>query len=122
MRTLMAILLAGVALTAATLPSLAEDSAAAVVQKAALVVIAPAKSDIARIIKTRLQDAYYDADPASRAHGDSDLAPCRLAPPTTRRLPQRNGGLIAAVVLGCCSGNYGELIERRHPRSARAGA
>jgi L,D-transpeptidase YcbB len=67
----MAILLAGVALTAATLPSLAEDSAAAVVQKAALVVIAPAKSDIARIIKTTLQDAYYGADPASRAYAQA---------------------------------------------------
>jgi len=39
----------------------------------------------------------------------------RVMPVSGRGMPQRNGCLIAAAVLGCCSANYGELIERRHP-------
>src|ERR1700681_3145268 len=35
-------------------------------------------------------------------------------------LPPRNGCLIAAVVLKCCSEQPGEVVERRHPRSYRA--
>src|SRR3569623_1522088 len=70
-RGLMAVLLAGVALMAAT-PGFAQDNAAAaapaVVEKAALVVIAPPKTDIARIIKASLQTAYYDAEPNTRAY------------------------------------------------------
>ena len=67
LRTLMALLLAGVALTGAIAPSLAQD---AVVTKAALthVVIAPPQSDIARIIKAGLQKAYYSADKTTRAY------------------------------------------------------
>jgi len=67
LRVLMAILMAGVALAGAAVPSLAQD---AVVQKAALtrVVIAPPRSDIAKIIKAGLQAAYYNADKTSRAY------------------------------------------------------
>ena len=65
LRVLMALLLAGVALTGAALPSVAQD---AVVQQAALtkVVIAPPRSDLARIIKAGLQKAYYEAEKGSR--------------------------------------------------------
>ena len=69
MRALMASLLAGVALVGLDLPAIAQDKGApAVVEKAALVVIAPARSDVARVIKSKLQDAYYGADPDSRAY------------------------------------------------------
>lgn len=67
LRVLMAVLLAGVALTGAALPSVAQD---AVVQQASLtkIVIAPPRSDLARIIKAGLQKAYYEADKESRAY------------------------------------------------------
>jgi murein L,D-transpeptidase YcbB/YkuD len=67
LRVLMALLLAGVALTGAALPSVAQD---AVVQQAALtkIVIAPPRSDLARIIKAGLQKAYYDAEKGTRAY------------------------------------------------------
>ncbi len=70
LRVLMAVLLAGVALAGTAIPTLAQDEAAgtAVVDKAALVVIAPPKSDLAHIIKTGLQQAYYGADPSTRAY------------------------------------------------------
>ena len=69
MRVLMASLLAGVALVGLDLPAIAQDKGTpAVVEKAALVVIAPARSDVARVIKSKLQDAYYGADPDSRAY------------------------------------------------------
>ena len=57
----MASLLAGIALAGAPLPTLAQD---AVVEKAALtkIIIAPPRSDLARIIKAGLQKAYYEAD------------------------------------------------------------
>ncbi len=66
----MAMLLAGVALTGASLPSVAQE---AVIQQAALtkVVIAPPRSDIARIIKAGLQKAYYEADKESRAYAQA---------------------------------------------------
>lgn len=65
LRVLMALLLAGVALTGATLPSAAQD---VVIQRASLtkVVIAPPRSDLARIIKAGLQKAYYEAEKGSR--------------------------------------------------------
>ena len=67
LRSLMAILLAGVALLAAAVPGLAEDTPApAAADKPALVVIAPPKSDIAKIIKASLQKSYYGADPTTR--------------------------------------------------------
>ena len=67
LRVLMALLLAGVALTGATVPTIAQD---AVVQQASLtkVVIAPPRSDLARIIKAGLQKAYYEAEKGSRAY------------------------------------------------------
>lgn len=67
LRVLMAMLLAGVALTGATIPTLAQE---AVIEKAALtrIVIAPPRSDLARIIKTGLQKAYYDAEKGSREY------------------------------------------------------
>ena len=54
LRFLVALLMSGVALMGASLPSLAQD---AVVTKAALtrVVIAPPQTDLARIIKAGLQ-------------------------------------------------------------------
>jgi murein L,D-transpeptidase YcbB/YkuD len=65
LRVLMAMLLAGVALAGATIPTLAQE---AVVQQASLtkIVIAPPRSDLARIIKTGLQKAYYVAEKGSR--------------------------------------------------------
>jgi|EndMetStandDraft_2_1072991.scaffolds.fasta_scaffold12677_2 murein L,D-transpeptidase YcbB/YkuD len=67
LRILMASLLAGIALAGAPLPTLAQD---AVVEKAALtkIIIAPPRSDLARIIKAGLQKAYYEADKDSRAY------------------------------------------------------
>ncbi len=67
LRVLMALLLAGAAITGATFPTIAQD---AVVTKAALtkVVIAPPRSDLARIIKAGLQKAYYDAEKGTRAY------------------------------------------------------
>jgi L,D-transpeptidase YcbB len=67
LRVLMAMLLAGVALAGVTIPTFAQD---AVIQKASLtkVVIAPPRSDLARIIKAGLQKAYYEADKESRAY------------------------------------------------------
>jgi murein L,D-transpeptidase YcbB/YkuD len=72
-RGLIAVLLAGLALSAVALPAVAEDdpAASAVVQKAALVVIAPARSDLAKIIKANLQKAYYAADPSTRAYAEA---------------------------------------------------
>jgi murein L,D-transpeptidase YcbB/YkuD len=69
LRGLMAILLAGVALIGVA-PSFAQDAATAraVVEKAALVVIAPPRTDIARIIKAGLQKAYYSGTPGTRAY------------------------------------------------------
>lgn len=69
----MALLLAGVALSGAAHPALAEAAAdpQAVVEKAALVVIAPPRSDIARIIKAGLQKAYYAAKPDTRAYSQA---------------------------------------------------
>jgi len=66
----MALLLAGVALTGATLPSAAQD---AVIQNASLtkIVIAPPRSDLARIIKAGLQKAYYEADKDSRDYAQA---------------------------------------------------
>ena len=65
----MAILMAAAAVTLAATPGFAQDTAQpAVAQKAALVVIAPAKSDIAKIIKASLQKAYYGADSSTRAY------------------------------------------------------
>jgi murein L,D-transpeptidase YcbB/YkuD len=67
----MAALLAGVSLTSVVLPSFAQSAPAAetaAVAKAALVVIAPAQSDIARIIKAELQKAYYAATKGTRAY------------------------------------------------------
>jgi L,D-transpeptidase YcbB len=65
LRVLMALLLAGVALTGAALPTVAQD---VVIQQASLtkVVIAPPRSDLARIIKAGLQKAYYEAEKGSR--------------------------------------------------------
>jgi len=75
LRVLMSILLAGVVLAGAAVPALAQDddidAGGAVIQKAALVVIAPPKSDIARIIKTGLQQAYYSADKSTRAYNQA---------------------------------------------------
>ncbi|MBN9306056.1 MULTISPECIES: L,D-transpeptidase family protein [unclassified Devosia] len=73
MRALMALLLAGVTLSGAAHPALAEAAAdtQAVVEKAALVVIAPPRSDIARIIKAGLQKAYYAAKPDTRAYSQA---------------------------------------------------
>jgi murein L,D-transpeptidase YcbB/YkuD len=70
LRVLMALLLAGVALTGATLPSAAQD---AVIQNASLtkIVIAPPRSDLARIIKVGLQKAYYEADKDSRDYAQA---------------------------------------------------
>jgi L,D-transpeptidase YcbB len=69
LRVLTAILLAGATLAGLSMPVSAETaSPAASVQKAALVVIAPPKSDIAKIIKANLQKAYYNADPTTRAY------------------------------------------------------
>ncbi len=67
LRILMALLLAGVALAGTAPAATAQD---AVVEKAALtkVVIAPPRSDIARIIKAGLQQAYYGADKDTRAY------------------------------------------------------
>ncbi|MBI4923616.1 MAG: L,D-transpeptidase family protein [Devosia nanyangense] len=67
MRVLLAVLMAGVCLAGAPAMGLAQD---AVVTKAALtrVVIAPPRSDLARIIKAGLQSAYYSADKDSRAY------------------------------------------------------
>jgi len=72
-RALMALLLAGVTLSGAAHPALAEAAAdtQAVVEKAALVVIAPPRSDIARIIKAGLQKAYYAAKPDTRAYSQA---------------------------------------------------
>jgi murein L,D-transpeptidase YcbB/YkuD len=69
----MALLMAGVALAGTTLPGLAQETgdASAVVEKAALVVIAPPKSDIARIIKAGLQQTYYGAKPNTRAYSQA---------------------------------------------------
>ena len=69
----MALLLAGVTLSGAAPPALAEAAAdtQAVVEKAALVVIAPPRSDIARIIKAGLQKAYYAAKPDTRAYSQA---------------------------------------------------
>lgn len=69
----MALLLAGVTLSGAAHPALAEAAAdtQAVVEKAALVVIAPPRSDIARIIKAGLQKAYYAAKPDTRAYSQA---------------------------------------------------
>jgi murein L,D-transpeptidase YcbB/YkuD len=69
----MALLLAGVTLSGAALPALAEatNDAPAAVEKAALVVIAPPRSDIARIIKAGLQKAYYAANPDTRAYSQA---------------------------------------------------
>jgi murein L,D-transpeptidase YcbB/YkuD len=66
----MALLLAGVALTGATLPSVAQD---AVIENASLtkIVIAPPRSDLARIIKAGLQKAYYEADKDSRDYAQA---------------------------------------------------
>lgn len=70
LRVLMAMLLAGVALTGATLPAIAQD---AVVTQASLtkIVIAPPRSDLARIIKAGLQKAYYEADKDSRDYAQA---------------------------------------------------
>jgi murein L,D-transpeptidase YcbB/YkuD len=70
LRILMAVLLAGVALTGASLPSVAQD---AVVENASLtkIVIAPPRSDLARIIKAGLQKAYYEADKDSRDYAQA---------------------------------------------------
>lgn len=60
-------LLASVALGGTALPALAQG---ATVEQAALtrVIIAPPRSELARIIKAGLQDAYYNADKDSRAY------------------------------------------------------
>ncbi|HVY52131.1 MAG TPA: L,D-transpeptidase family protein [Devosia sp.] len=73
MRALMAIVLAGVTLSGAAFPALAQGAseAPAVVEKAALVVIAPPRSDLARIIKAALQKAYYSAKPDTRAYAQA---------------------------------------------------
>ncbi|MEO7223585.1 MAG: L,D-transpeptidase family protein [Devosia sp.] len=70
MRVLMALLLAGVALAGTAVPGLAQD---AVIQQASLtkVIIAPPRSDLARIIKAGLQKAYYEADKDSRAYAQA---------------------------------------------------
>ncbi|MEO8758246.1 MAG: L,D-transpeptidase family protein [Devosia sp.] len=62
--------MAGVALAGTSAAGFAQDAgeAPAVIEKAALVVIAPPKSDIARIIKAGLQKAYYAAKPDTRAY------------------------------------------------------
>ncbi|MEP7241640.1 MAG: peptidoglycan-binding protein, partial [Devosia sp.] len=61
--------MAGAALSATALPTFAQDVAApAIVTKAALVVIAPPRSDLARIIKAGLQKAYYAASKDTRAY------------------------------------------------------
>src|SRR3954466_540539 len=71
----MCILLAGVVLAGAAIPALAQDddidAGGAVLQKAAIVVIAPPKSDIARIIKAGLQQQYYAADKSTRAYSQA---------------------------------------------------
>jgi len=63
----MALLLAGVGFAGASPAALAQD---AVIEKAALtkIVIAPPRSELARIIKAGLQEAYYGADKDSRAY------------------------------------------------------
>ena len=72
MRALVAVLMMGVAL-AGVGPTFAQDAgdAPAVVEKAALVVIAPAKSDVAKVIKSNLQAAYYGAKPGTRAYAQA---------------------------------------------------
>ncbi|MEO6013089.1 MAG: L,D-transpeptidase family protein [Devosia sp.] len=67
MRVLMAVLLASVALAGASLPTFSQE---AKVELASLtkIVIAPPRSDLARIIKAGLQKAYYEADKDSRAY------------------------------------------------------
>lgn len=67
MRILIAMLMAGVAFAGTAVPSLAQQ---ATVEKAALtrVVIAPPRTDLARIIKAGLQQAYYAADKSTRAY------------------------------------------------------
>ena len=71
MRVLLAVLMAGVCLAGAPVAAFAQDAVVdAVVTKAAItrIVIAPPRSDLARIIKAGLQDAYYTADKDSRAY------------------------------------------------------
>jgi L,D-transpeptidase YcbB len=70
LRVLMAVLLAGVALAGTNIPALSQQ---AVIEKAALtkIVIAPPRSDLARIIKAGLQKAYYDAEPDSRDYAQA---------------------------------------------------
>jgi murein L,D-transpeptidase YcbB/YkuD len=67
LRILMALMLAGVALAGTSPAALAQE---AVIEKAALtrIVIAPPRSELARIIKAGLQEAYYGADKDSRAY------------------------------------------------------
>jgi murein L,D-transpeptidase YcbB/YkuD len=66
----MALLLAGTVLAGAPTMGLAQE---ATVEKAALtrVVIAPPRSDLARIIKAGLQKAYYDAAKDTRAYAQA---------------------------------------------------
>jgi murein L,D-transpeptidase YcbB/YkuD len=67
LRVLMALLLAGATLVGAPAVALAQDTA---VEQAALtrVVIAPPRSDLAKIVKAGLQKAYYAADKSTRAY------------------------------------------------------
>src|SRR5690348_7880258 len=69
-RALAAVLMVGVALFGAAVPALAQEAgdATVVVEKAALVVIAPPKSDIAKVIKADLQGIYYGAKQGTRAY------------------------------------------------------
>src|SRR5690606_26675526 len=67
LRTVLAVLLAGFLTSAAPVAVLAQEIAAdpAPMQK---IVIAPPRTELARIIKAGLQKAYYEADKTSRAY------------------------------------------------------
>ena len=71
MRVLMAILLAGISLGALTASAPAQEVITVNGEDAIRVVIAPPRTELARIIKQGLQDAYYNADKDSRAYAQA---------------------------------------------------
>jgi murein L,D-transpeptidase YcbB/YkuD len=72
LRSLLTVLLASVCLAGPALPAFAQSAPAAAPSAITKVLIAPAKSDIARIIKDTLQTAYYaKTDKTSRAYFDA---------------------------------------------------
>lgn len=68
MRVFMAIVLAGLGLGAAIYAAPAQEVVTVNGEEVTRVVIAPPRSDLARIIKAGLQAAYYNADKDSRAY------------------------------------------------------